>query len=100
MAKTLFSRLILAFSLFSLLFRANYWRFVACLRGTASPLCKNLIVFFLLIEYNPEFVKNGGKVSLIGHSLGSVICYDILRNYRTMDDFVANLQNEVANILI
>ncbi|XP_063718412.1 phospholipase DDHD1-like isoform X2 [Symsagittifera roscoffensis] len=48
----------------------------------------------LFIEYNPEFVKNGGKVSLIGHSLGSVICYDILRNYRTMDDFVANLQNE------
>ncbi|XP_075260546.1 phospholipase DDHD1-like isoform X2 [Convolutriloba macropyga] len=51
----------------------------------------------LFLQYNPGFVERGGKVSLIGHSLGSVICYDILRNYRTMDDFVVKLQSEYRN---
>ena len=29
-------------------------------------------------EKNPIFEKNGGKVSIIAHSLGSVIMYDVL----------------------
>lgn len=29
-------------------------------------------------KVHPEFVKNGGKCSLIGHSLGSVIAWDLL----------------------
>ena len=29
-------------------------------------------------ERNPSFLENGGKVSIVAHSLGSVITYDIL----------------------
>lgn len=29
-------------------------------------------------KLNPSFVKNGGKCSIVGHSLGTVIVYDIL----------------------
>ena len=35
-------------------------------------------IYNLFCEYNPSFVSNGGKCSLIGHSLGSVIVFDIL----------------------
>lgn len=29
-------------------------------------------------QCHPDFIDNGGKASLIGHSLGSVICWDLL----------------------
>ena len=32
----------------------------------------------LFQKNNPEFLKRGGKSSLMGHSLGSVICWDLL----------------------
>lgn len=32
----------------------------------------------LFQKHHPEFVSNGGKCSLMGHSLGSVICWDLL----------------------
>ena len=32
---------------------------------------------------HPQFLANGGTVSLFGHSLGSVICYDIMYNTST-----------------
>ncbi|GBB99560.1 hypothetical protein RclHR1_03560015 [Rhizophagus clarus] len=35
-------------------------------------------VYKLFIERNPKFIENGGKVSLYGHSLGSVLSFDIL----------------------
>jgi hypothetical protein len=35
-------------------------------------------VYKLFIEKNPKFIENGGKVSLYGHSLGSVLAFDIL----------------------
>jgi len=34
--------------------------------------------FALFKKHNPDFVANGGKCSLMGHSLGSVICWDLL----------------------
>lgn len=37
-------------------------------------------MYKLFCEYNPRFVSNGGRVSLIGHSLGSVILFDVLSN--------------------
>ena len=33
------------------------------------------------LQHNPKFVENGGKVSIIGHSLGSVIAYDIVQRH-------------------
>ncbi len=30
------------------------------------------------IRRHPNFIQNGGSVSLFGHSLGSVMCYDLL----------------------
>jgi phospholipase DDHD1 len=33
------------------------------------------------ITHNPQFLREGGKVSIIGHSLGSVIAYDIVNRY-------------------
>ncbi|RIA89678.1 DDHD domain-containing protein [Glomus cerebriforme] len=35
-------------------------------------------VYNLFIERNPKFVEIGGKVSVYGHSLGSVLAFDIL----------------------
>ena len=32
----------------------------------------------LFRKHNPDFSSNGGKCSLMGHSLGSVICWDLL----------------------
>lgn len=34
--------------------------------------------FDMFKKNNPDFVSSGGKCSLIGHSLGSVICWDLL----------------------
>ncbi|CAG8805828.1 10268_t:CDS:2, partial [Racocetra persica] len=35
-------------------------------------------IYNLFIQRNPKFVENGGKVSLYGHSLGSVLAFDVL----------------------
>ncbi|RIB19658.1 DDHD domain-containing protein [Gigaspora rosea] len=35
-------------------------------------------VFNLFIDRNPKFLKIGGKVSLYGHSLGSLLAFDVL----------------------
>jgi hypothetical protein len=36
------------------------------------------LIYMQYCELNPNFVKNGGKCSIVGHSLGTVIVYDIL----------------------
>jgi hypothetical protein len=38
-------------------------------------------VYSLFIERNPDFIKNGGQVHIYAHSLGSLICLDILSNH-------------------
>jgi hypothetical protein len=35
-------------------------------------------LFSKFIEHNPNFLENGGKCSVIGHSLGTVILFDLL----------------------
>ena len=35
-------------------------------------------VYNLFLERNPKFKEKGGKVSLYGHSLGSLIAFDVL----------------------
>src|SRR5690606_38655931 len=35
-------------------------------------------IYRKFVARNPSFVKNGGKVSIFGHSLGSVLAMDIL----------------------
>src|SRR4051812_35011458 len=35
-------------------------------------------VYNLFIERNPKFKEKGGKVSIYGHSLGSLIAFDVL----------------------
>ena len=36
------------------------------------------LMYIQFSELNPHFVKEGGKCSIVGHSLGTVIVYDIL----------------------
>nr|CAG8587820.1 2246_t:CDS:10 [Entrophospora candida] len=35
-------------------------------------------VYNLFIKYNPSFLENNGKVSFCGHSLGSILAFDVL----------------------
>ncbi|KAI8065179.1 DDHD domain-containing protein [Gongronella butleri] len=37
-------------------------------------------VYKLFLDRHPDFVKNGGKVSILGHSLGSLLALDVLSN--------------------
>jgi len=36
------------------------------------------LIYMQFCELNPSFVKNGGKCTIVGHSLGTVIMYDVL----------------------
>lgn len=36
------------------------------------------LIYLQFCELNPSFVKNGGKCTIVGHSLGTVIIYDVL----------------------
>ncbi|CAJ0831582.1 10929_t:CDS:10 [Entrophospora sp. SA101] len=42
-------------------------------------------VYNLFIERNPKFLENNGKVSIYGHSLGSVLAFDILCHQPPID---------------
>lgn len=37
-------------------------------------------VYQKFVHYNPDFVRRGGKVSILGHSLGSLLALDILNH--------------------
>ncbi|KAI5085693.1 phospholipase DDHD1 isoform X2, partial [Silurus meridionalis] len=41
-------------------------------------------LYSLFCSRNPEFEQNGGKVSIISHSLGCVIAYDIMTGWDPM----------------
>ncbi|CAG8467585.1 uncharacterized protein OCT59_014035 [Rhizophagus irregularis] len=51
-------------------------------------------VYRLFIEHNPNFEKIGGKVSMFGHSLGSIIAFDVLCHQPPL----FNLSNAVFGI--
>lgn len=51
-------------------------------------------VYRLFIENNPNFEKIGGKVSMYGHSLGSIIAFDVLCHQPPL----FNLSNAVFGI--
>lgn len=38
-------------------------------------------LYSLFCSRNPEFEENGGKVSIVSHSLGCVITYDIMTGW-------------------
>lgn len=40
----------------------------------------------IFMKNNPDFLSNGGKCSLSGHSLGSVICWDLLAQKASKKD--------------
>ncbi|KAI7847447.1 DDHD domain-containing protein [Circinella umbellata] len=42
-------------------------------------------VYRLFVQRNPEFLENNGKVTLIGHSLGSLLAFDVLSTQPQMD---------------
>lgn len=54
-----------------------------------SPIYKTSIIaslrreltrmYSLFVWYNPEFVERNGQVSILAHSLGSVLIFDLLR---------------------
>lgn len=35
-------------------------------------------LYNLFCEHNPQFIERGGKVSVIAHSLGAVVAFDVL----------------------
>lgn len=37
-------------------------------------------IYNLFCKHNPQFLENGGKISIIAHSLGAVIAFDVLTN--------------------
>lgn len=46
-------------------------------------VCSKIIeLYSIFVELNPTFILNHGKCSLIGHSLGTVILFDLLSNQR------------------
>ena len=49
--------------------------FIQILDGLKFQLHKQYSAF---MKHHPHFLSNGGTVSIIGHSLGSVITYDLL----------------------
>jgi len=54
-------------------------------------------IYSNFVKRNPDFVTRGGKVSVIAHSLGAVITYDIVTGY-TPDFSGGPDQNVIKNI--
>lgn len=52
------------------------------------------------VKRNPNFAMNGGKVSVMAHSLGAVITYDILTGYLcgSVEDEIALMQQQQLHI--
>lgn len=45
---------------------------------------------------NPDFLRDGGKVSVVGHSLGSVLCFDVLANQpRHYSRIIENIRRDM-----
>ncbi|CEI93879.1 hypothetical protein RMCBS344292_08105 [Rhizopus microsporus] len=53
-------------------------------------------VYKLFVERNPSFLKNKGQVSILGHSLGSLLAFDIL----SVQPFPANQKPDTDTIAI
>lgn len=57
----------------------------------------------IFLKSNPGFVSNGGKCSLMGHSLGSVICWDllaVLHDHQVLKSSNPNLAEEESFVQI
>lgn len=75
-----------------------------------SPLFRTEIVNVLsgqmnglykkFLQHNPRFESSGGKVSLIAHSLGSVIAYDILTNWSPLELYDEFVNQQLVKIFI
>ena len=50
--------------------------------------------FLKIMDEFPDFVSRGGKFSIFAHSLGSVITYDILSEYKDTLDTTLRSQSE------
>lgn len=48
---------------------------------------------------NPQFLSEGGTVSIIAHSLGSVMIYDILREKCDLDPEISTARQCAASML-
>jgi DDHD domain len=51
-------------------------------------------------QVHPDFVSSGGKVTLAGHSLGSVIVWDlltILKDFNNQEDIICSTADEVKD---
>jgi hypothetical protein len=49
----------------------------------------------IFMKENPDF---NGKISFIGHSLGGLICYDLLSNQNPLDNFPEHVQPHYPQI--
>jgi hypothetical protein len=49
-------------------------------------------IYRLFIERNPDFLANGGRVSILGHSLGSALSFDILCAQTSRSEMWAQLR--------
>jgi hypothetical protein len=50
-------------------------------------------IYANFVKRNPDFITRGGKVSVIAHSLGAVITYDIVTGYTPDFSNVPEQQN-------
>ncbi|KAI9598874.1 DDHD domain-containing protein [Syncephalis fuscata] len=53
-------------------------------------------IYRLFIRRNPNFLLNGGQISILGHSLGSVLSFDILCAQRSRAEAWMQLRGHVA----
>jgi len=53
-------------------------------------------LFEKFLIYEPDFCRNGGKVSVIGHSLGSVLTYDVVTRWSPLVDYDALLTRRMV----
>lgn len=51
-------------------------------------------LYTLFCSRNPEFEEKGGKVSIVSHSLGCVITYDIMTGWNPFRLYEQSLQKE------
>lgn len=56
------------------------------------------LMYDRFLEINPDFLAEGGKCSLIGHSLGSVICWDLLCILKDAQDSTPQKEGIGSNV--
>lgn len=53
-------------------------------------------VYELFAFHNPHFENINGEISIIAHSLGSVICYDVITGWSPLQQYEEYVTNRLV----